>query len=143
MGLWVHNYGSTWLQKKEPHTYSEGRSEEIPLFRFNQDHTNVPYYLMFECTLQLSKWIFFFSNWSLVDLQCCGSFWNTAKWFLYIYVIYIYYFPLWFMIGSWIWSPVVYNGTLFFIHSVYNKLHLLVSKSQSIVPPPLHPFRNH
>jgi len=90
---------------------------------------------MFEYTLQLSKWIFFFSNWSLVDLQCCASFWNTAKLFIYIYVIYIYYFPLWFMIGSWIWSPVVYNGALFFTHSVYNKLHLLVSKSQSIVPP--------
>ena len=138
MGLWVHNYGSIWLQKREPRLYSEGSSEEIPLFRFNQDHTNVPYYLMSEYTLQLSKWIFFFSNWSIVDLQCCASFWNTAKWFICIYS-----FPSWFMIGYWIQSPVAYNRTLFFIHSIYNNLHLLVSKSQPIVPPLLLPFHKH
>ena len=29
---------------------------------------------------------FFFFNWSIVDLQCCVSFWCTAKWFIYMCV---------------------------------------------------------
>ena len=49
--------------------------------------------------LSLSSTLFFFNkslkikkNWSIIDLQCCVSFWYTAKWF-YIYVyIYIYSF---------------------------------------------------
>ena len=33
--------------------------------------------------------------WSIVDLQCCVSFWCTAKWFSYIYIyIYIYIYNL-------------------------------------------------
>ena len=37
------------------------------------------------------------SNWNTVDLQCCVSFWPTARRFIYIYItilknIYIYYF---------------------------------------------------
>ena len=39
--------------------------------------------------------IFCFQNWSVVDLQCCVSFWCTAKWFSFLYIyIYIFFFNL-------------------------------------------------
>ena len=31
---------------------------------------------------------FFFFNWSIVPLQCCVSFWYTADWFSYIYILF-------------------------------------------------------
>lgn len=45
------------------------------------------------------------------------------------------FFPLLFITGYWIQFPVLYNRTLFFIHSICNNLHLLVPNSQSIPPP--------
>ena len=135
LGLWVHDYGSTWLQKREP-TYT--LKEVLKKYLFSVLVKIIQMFLINLCLNILcnilSKWIFFFSNWNIVDLQLCASFWNTPKWFKY---------PLWFMIGSWIQSPVVYNRTLFFTHSVYNNLHLLVSKPQSIIPSPLLSFHNH
>ena len=35
--------------------------------------------------------LFFFSNWKIVDLQCCVNFYSITKWFSYIYS-YIYVF---------------------------------------------------
>ena len=49
---------------------------------------------------------------------------------------FLYSFPSWSMPGDWIYSPVQYSRTLLCIHSMYNSLHLLIPKSQSI---PLHP----
>ena len=34
------------------------------------------------------KWKNFFFSWSIVDLQCCVSFWCIAKWFSYIFFIF-------------------------------------------------------
>ena len=46
--------------------------------------------------------VFFFSL-SIVDLQCCLSFWHTAKWFSYMYTYsFSYSFPFWFLTGYWI-----------------------------------------
>ena len=63
--------------------------------------------------------------WSRVDLQYCINFWYIATWFCYIHMyiyflcIYIqsflYSFPLWFIMGYWIWFPVLYSRTLLFI----------------------------
>ena len=42
-----------------------------------------------------------FWNWSIVDLQCCVSFWYTVNWFSYTYTYYFSYsFPLWFITGQ-------------------------------------------
>ena len=47
--------------------------------------------------------LFIFLNWSIVDLQCCGNYCCTAKWFsdTYIY-IFKYSFPWWLVTGYWI-----------------------------------------
>ena len=46
----------------------------------------------------------FFFNWSVVDLQCCVSFYCTTEWFRYIYYVCSFSdtFPLWFIVGYWI-----------------------------------------
>ena len=62
---------------------------------------------------------------------------------LCVYIYFSYSFPLWFITGYWIQFPVLYSRTLLFIHSVYNSLHLLMSNSQSIPPPPHLPLGNH
>ena len=72
-----------------------------------------------------------FLNWSIVDLQCCVSFWCTAKWFRYTYS-FSYSFPLQFITGCWIYFPVLCSRTLLFIHSIYRSLHLLIPTSHSI-----------
>ena len=85
--------------------------------------------------------IFFY--WSIVDLQYCVNFCCTAKWFSYTYIysfLYYWYFPLWFIIGYWIYFSVLYSRTLLFIHSMYNHLHLLTPTSDStpsLTPSPL------
>ena len=87
--------------------------------------------------------IYFFFNWSMVDVQCCVNFCSTAKWFSYIDVHYFQYsFPLSFIIGYWIWFPVLCGRTLLFIQSIYKSLHLLAPNSYSICPPttPLWPL---
>ena len=81
---------------------------------------------------------YIFFNSSIIDWQCCVNFCCTAKWFGYthIYILFlIYSFPLWFIIGFWIWFSVLYSRTLLFIHFIYNSLHLLTSISHSIPPP--------
>ena len=41
---------------------------------------------------------------------------------VHIYV-YINSFPWWLITGCWIWFPVLYKRTLFFIHSIHNSPH--------------------
>ena len=65
-----------------------------------------------------------FFNWSIVDLQCCASFWCTAEWFSYIYS-FSYSFPLWFITGHWIQFLVLHSRTLS-IHLAYISLHVLI-----------------
>ena len=49
-----------------------------------------------------------FTNWNVVDLQCCVSLRYTAKWFsyiifyIYIYISFSYYFPLYITTRNWI-----------------------------------------
>ena len=80
----------------------------------------------------------FKKNWCTVDLQCYINFCYTAKWFscIYVYIylhlhthIHIYththtlfhiLFPLWLIIGYWIYFPVLHSRTLLFIHSTYS-----------------------
>ena len=67
--------------------------------------------------------------WNLVNLQCCITLKCSAKWFSYIYIKYIYYFPSWFIhhrilnilwilensiIEYWLLCPVLYSRTLLF-----------------------------
>ena len=73
--------------------------------------------------------------WSIVQLQCCVNF-CTAKWLSYIYILFSYSFPLWFITGYWIQFPVLYRRTLLSIHPIYSSLYLLIPNSQPIPPPP-------
>lgn len=64
-----------------------------------------------------------------------------AKWFSYIFnyiFIYIpfYIFSFMFITGYWIQFPLLYAGTLLFIHPMYASLHQLVLSSQSFLPHP-------
>ena len=69
-------------------------------------------------------------NCSIVDLQCCVSFWSRAKGFNYIhtYRCFSYSFPLWFVTGYWTRSPIPYTRNLF-ICFIYSSLYLLLSDS--------------
>ena len=54
-------------------------------------------------------WILLLFYWSIIDLQCCLSFWHTAKWLSYTYLhaytySFSFSFPLWFITGFWIHS---------------------------------------
>ena len=60
------------------------------------------------------------SDWTklIVESQCCVNYCCTAKWFSYTYTYiysFSYSFPLWFIIGHWIWLAVLYIRTLLFI----------------------------
>ena len=72
--------------------------------------------------------IFFCFNFclSIVDLQCFVALYYTAKWFGYTHtcIPFNVFFPLWFITGFWISFLVLYSR-IFFIHSLYNSLHLL------------------
>ena len=53
---------------------------------------------------------------------------------IHVYTL-LYSFPLWFVIGYWIYFPVLYNRTLLFIHSICNILYLLTPTSCSVSLP--------
>lgn len=55
--------------------------------------------------------IFFFLNWSIIDVQHCISFKCTAKWSRYIYS-FADSFPWWFITRYWVWFSVLYGRTL-------------------------------
>ena len=98
----------------------------------------------------LNKWMLFhlilfcfvllfntFYNWSKVYLPCCNNLCYTTKGFIYIsfYIFSIivshrilYIFPC-------------YTIGYFFIHSIYNSLHLLTPNSQIIPPPSSYPLK--
>lgn len=98
----------------------------------------------------LNKWMLFhlilfcfvllfntFYNWSKVYLPCCNNLCYTTKGFIYIsfYIFSIivshrilYIFPC-------------YTIGYFFIHSIYNSLHLLSPNSQTIPPPSSYPLK--
>ena len=58
--------------------------------------------------------------------------------------VFSYSFPLWFITGYWIWFLELYSRTLWFIHSLYTSLHLLIPSSQSnFLPTPPTPLGNH
>ena len=71
--------------------------------------------------------VFFFFNWSTVDLQCCVDFCCTEKWFSYI-PSFSYSFPS--HTGCWIQLLVLCSRTSLFIHSLNTSLHLLIPNSQ-------------
>ena len=62
---------------------------------------------------------------------------HTHTFFFKIFFFFKYSFPLWLIMGNWIYFPVLYSKTLLFTHSPYNSLHPLTPSSDSIHPPPL------
>ena len=86
--------------------------------------------------------LIFIFDWTTVDLPCCANLCCTAKWLRYIHidVLFLYPFPLWFLIGYWVQFPVLYSRTLLFIHPIYNSLHLPAPNSWSIPFLPASPF---
>ena len=75
---------------------------------------------------------FLCKNWSIVDLQCCVSFWCAAKWFSYTY-LYIFFFFICFSIT--VCCRVLNIVSLLFTHYIYTSLHLLIPNSQSFPSP--------
>ena len=71
-------------------------------------------------------------NWSIVDLQCCVSFWCAVKWLSYTY-LYIFFFSILFSIT--VCCRILNRVSLLFTHSIYTSLHLLIPNSQSFPPP--------
>ena len=43
--------------------------------------------------------------------------------YTHIHILFLHYFPLWFIIGYWILSPVLHIRTLLFIHCKCSSLH--------------------
>ena len=81
----------------------------------------------------------FLSYWSMVDLQCGGSFCRAAQWLSYTHTC---TFPSTVVLtGCWIQSPGLHSRILLVIHSLYNSFHLLTPSSQSSPNP--HPLGNH
>ena len=72
-----------------------------------------------------------------VDLQCV-NFCYTENWFSYTFFFYIL-LHLWFIIGYWIYIPLLFSRAVLFIHSVCNGLHLLTPTSLSICPQTISP----
>ena len=75
-----------------------------------------------------------FLYWSIVDFQCCVTFYCTAKWYsnsvqqkYQFYILFHYGLSQDFEYSS------IYSRTLFSIHSMFNSLNLLISNSQSIL----------
>ena len=62
---------------------------------------------------------------------------QVIQFYLYIDFFFCIFFHYAFIIGYWIWSPVLCNRTLLFIHFIYNGLHLLIPNSQSTAFLPL------
>ena len=56
-----------------------------------------------------------------------------------IHILFLYAFPLRFIIGYRIHFPVFYSRTLLFLHHIYGSLNLLISNTQSIPSPPACP----
>ena len=69
--------------------------------------------------------VFFFFNWSIVDLQCCISFRCTAKWFRYIYIYIFLNFPntLFFFLLYSYGDPVTHTCILFPFFSFFSHYH--------------------
>ena len=63
--------------------------------------------------------------WFLLDRKVIQS-------YVFFFLI---FFLWWFIAGYGIEFPVLYSGTLLFICSMYNSLHLLIPNSQSVPPP--------
>ena len=63
------------------------------------------------------------------------------SWSFYIYILFLYSFPLWFITGYWIEFPVLYSRTLLFIHSISTSLHLLIPTSTPSLPHPPPPWQ--
>ena len=78
----------------------------------------------------------FFLIWSMVCLRCHVHISCTTKWFSYSYILFLYSFPLWFIIGYQIQFSVLYSMTLLFSCSIYNGLHLLTQPSTSPLSQP-------
>ena len=64
-----------------------------------------------------------------------------------LYIIIFWNFPLWFIIGYWVWFPVLYSRTLLFIHPMFAfaspvswvlEVQLISNSCPSLLCPSLH-----
>ena len=87
------------LLRKVPSLYQEGKSDLItsdyeltPKWKCASKPTETYsiFQYFFPCILFVSSFLCFF-NGSIADLQCCVSFWGTAKWFSFIYFFFMFF----------------------------------------------------
>ena len=82
-----------------------------------------------------SIYIFSFFKNLKYNLQCCLSFWCTAKWFSYPYIYILFHILFRDGLSQDIEYSSLSSKTLLFIHPICNSLYLLIPYSQSILPP--------
>ena len=77
--------------------------------------------------------------------------WSASSWRLYwvlnplshignSYILFSYSFPLWSIIGDWIWFPVLYGRTLWFIYFLFSNLYLIILNPNLSLFHPLSPL---
>ena len=87
-----------------------------------------------------------FTNWNVVDLQCCVSLRYIAKWFSYIiFYIYIYFFFILFSIIYYykelnIVPYDLHSRSLAIIYYTYNSVHPWIPNSNLSLPSPHFPL---
>ena len=85
-------------------------------------------------------YVFFKINfyWCIVALQCCVSFWCTAKWISYTYM-YMHYFldflPTYVTTEHWVEFPVLYSRFSLVIYFIHSSVYMSIPISKFIPPP--------
>ena len=89
---WSLKFKSKIKQRTKLYVEMMAYSRPNKLFQVSLKFSNLPIYSYPCWNTSLFFSLFFFLNWSIVDLQCCVSFRCKAKWFRYTYIYFFFIF---------------------------------------------------